>query len=207
MLRMSVSDLESYRFWRADEESVMDDLVARLKRTDPPTEQMAAGRALAKLFETHAGHGVDVETVDGWTFDFSDMTGTMPLSPLRELKAELRFDTEHGPVMLVGKVDGLHGKTVRDQKLTERWDAENYLDSLQWRAYLVMFRADEFVYDVFQRNKHNDGDRDVLIREYHELKFYTYPGINADVRAAVVELAGVIARYVPSLITADARAA
>lgn len=204
MIRISVSDLESLRYWRADEESTMDDLAARLRRTEPPTEQMSAGSALAKLFETRAGRNLDVETVDGWTFDFSEMSGSMPLSPLRELKGEMLFETPAGLVTLVGKVDGLDGRTVRDQKLTEKWDAERYLDSLQWRAYLLMFKADTFVYDVFFRNKHNPGDRDVLIREYHPLTFYTYPSIHDHVRAAVCELAGVVARYFPDLITPDA---
>lgn len=207
MIRISVSDLESYRYYRDSDTSTMEDLVSRLRHTDPPTEQMGAGRALAKLFEMHAGSGVDVETVDGWTFDFSGMSGDMPLAPVRELKAEVLFQTPSGLVTLVGKVDGLSGRTVRDQKLTERWDAERYLDSLQWRSYLVMFDATEFVYDVFLRNKHNDGNRDVLIREYHPMKFFAYPGMRGDVEAAVIELARVVATYLPDLVTADARRA
>ncbi len=208
MIRMSVSDLESYRYWRDNEDSTMEQLVARLRHTEPATPAMAAGSALAKLFELHAGSDVDVETVDGWTFDFSAMEGTMPLAAVREIKAEVLFDTPRGMVTLVGKVDGLAGRQVRDQKLTERWDAERYLDSLQWRAYLVMFGGTEFVYDVFQRGKlKNDDDRYVEVRSYNPMTFYTYPNVVHDVQEAVNELARVIATYIPDLVTAEARAA
>jgi hypothetical protein len=206
VIRLSVSDLETLRYWRANETSTMEDLVARLTRREPPTPQMRAGAALAKLFETFKGGGsVDVERVDGITFDFSGMTGTMPLASLRELKGEKLYETPSGLVTLVGKVDGLEGRTVRDQKLTENWEAEKYLDSLQWRAYLDMFGADAFVYDVFKRSKHNDNDPDMVeVKEYHPMTFYRYPKLADDVRAAVNELARVVAFYVPEKVTAEA---
>lgn len=195
MIRLSVSDLETYRYWKADEGSTVEQLVERLAHRAPPTPQMMAGRALAKLFElARDGDEVLVTEVDGWRFTFA-LDQAFALPPVRELKAEVVYQTPNGPVTLVGKVDGLAGLTVHDQKLTERWDPERYLDSLQWRAYLDMFGADTFVYDVFVA--YYSGANDVKITEYNRMPFYRYPGLADDVRRAVVELAEVVAEFVP----------
>ncbi len=145
--------------------------------------------------------------MDGWTFDF-ELDSEIALPPVRELKAEVVFETPSGPVMLVGKVDGIDGK-IHDQKATEDFDPERYLDSLQWRSYLVMFGAREFVYDVFRVKYergpgHTDADGKyikgeptgkVTVLEYHPISFYTYPDIRSDVQRAVNELAEVIVTY------------
>ena len=153
-----------------------------------------------------------------WNFDFRPLERReIALPPVRELKAEVVFATPSGPVTLVGKVDGIHGRRIHDQKLTERWDAEKYTDSLQWRAYLVMFDALAFTYDVFVA-KYELGDtrapargfggsewergtpppaRWVEVREYHPVTFYAYPGMRTDVERAVCDLAAVVAKHLP----------
>lgn len=193
MIRISASDLESFRYFKANEESTLDDLIRRLAHKEPPTPQMAAGHAFAKLME-HAGErSLDVEEVDGWTFTF-DLDAELALPPVRELKAEVLFDTPSGPVTLVGKCDALDGIVVRDQKLTERFDAERYTDSLQWRCYLEMFGARSFAYDVFVGRFDLDA-KEVRIVEYHPLTLCAYPDLRLDVEAAVAELAEVVVTY------------
>jgi hypothetical protein len=192
MLRISVTDLESYRYWKADEDSTLADLLVRLRHEEPPTPAMKAGRAFAKLFEETGEGGLGMADVDGWRFDFTRMEGEIALPSVRELKAEVPFNTPSGPVLLVGKVDGLDGTAVHDQKLTERWDAEKYIDSLQWRAYLVMFAAQSFTYDVFLARYQ---ERHVTVTDYHPMTFYAYPGIREDVQLAVSELAAIVAKH------------
>ena len=194
MIRLSVSDLETYRYWKANEEADVPTLISRLRHEDPPTPAMEAGRAFASLFEGSTVGDLDVKEVNGWTFDFTALDAEMAVPAVRELKAEVPFETPSGPVTLVGKVDGLDGTTVHDQKLTERWDAERYIDSLQWRAYLVMFGASEFVYDVFSARY---AGRYVNVSAYDRVAFYSYPNIRRDVERAVAELAGVVAQFVP----------
>ena len=105
----------------------------------------------------------------------------------------------------MAKTDGLDGRAVYDQKLTEKWDAEKYLDSLQWRAYLDVFDAHAFTYDVFV-GRYDRDDAYVTIADYHSMTFYRYPNLAADVERAVRDLAGVIKDYAPELVTADAQA-
>jgi len=193
VIRLSVTQLETFRYWKARDDRDLADLLTDL-RDKPPTPQMEAGRAFAKLMENAIEDTVIVErTIMPWTFDFRPLDRReLALPAVRELKAEMVFQTTSGPVTLVGKVDGIHGRRIHDQKLTERWEAENYVDSLQWRAYLVMFKALAFTYDVFVGRY--DGHR-VTILDYHPVTFYTYPAIETDVRNAVDELAAVVAEH------------
>jgi len=200
VIRLSVTDLESFRYWRDDEESELPDLLRRLQRLDPPTDQMEAGRAFAKLFEQANVGEIKWATVDGWRFRF-DLDAELELAPVRELKTERVFQTPSGPVTLVGMVDGTTGRRIRDQKLTQRWDAEKYTESLQWRAYLVMLGADTFTYDVFVGRYKG---QEVTIGEYHPLTFYAYPNMAEDVQRAVNELAAIVAHHLPERVVANA---
>lgn len=194
-LRISVSDLDSYRYWKDAEDQDLEALLKRLRGDEPASPAMLAGSAFHKLME-HADVGEILgQDVDGWRFRFSlDMDAEIALPPIRELKAEHPLDTPSGRILLVGKVDAMDGLTVRDYKLTERFDAERYVDSLQWRAYLMMFGGNRFVYDVFQAGYADDL---VTIYDYHELSFYPYPDMEKDVLREVHELAEIVARYLP----------
>jgi hypothetical protein len=204
MLRLSVTDLETWRYHKESETATLEDLVNQLLHREPPTPRMEAGKAFAKLFE-HARHGIlHDEEVDGWKFYF-DLDAEIALPSVRELKAEVVFETPSGPVTLVGKTDCFDG-AVHDQKLSDNFDAERYLDSLQWRSYLDMFRAKKFIYDVFV-GKRDEEAKEVRIVDYHPLPFYAYPGIRDDVQRAVNELADVYVRYVLPRIQAAPKAA
>jgi hypothetical protein len=198
VIRLSVTDLESYRYWK-DSDDDFDVLLTRLRGEEPPGQNMLASRAFHKLLETtKEGDEFFATTIDGYRFDFAiDDAVARPVCC--ELKAEVPIATPSGPVTLVGKVDGLTGLVVNDYKLTERFEAERYTDSLQWRAYLMMFSARYFVYDVFVCRY--DPDR-VYVNDYHRLSFCAYPGMAEDVTRAVVELAAIVAQHVPQKVAA-----
>lgn len=195
---LHVSDLETYRYWQDDENATLEDLLRRLRHEEPPSDRMLAGSALAKLME-RGGPYADVEEQDGWRFVFA-LDAEMEQPDCHEVEGELVIETPGGPVTLVGHADMLTSREVRDQKLTERWDAERYLDSLQWRAYLLMFERRRFVYEVFEASYR---DRTVTLRELHHLAFYAYPDMRRDVERAVAELAAFVAKHLPGRV-ADA---
>lgn len=194
MLRLSVTDLETLRYFKSREDAPLSDLLASLAHVSPPTRKMEAGKAMASFWE-HAAEGpIDSAKSCGWTINFC-LDADVSVPPVREMKIEFPMLTPSGPVVLVGKVDGFEGVTVRDQKLTEKLDVESkYLDSLQWRAYLMMLEAKKFVYDVFVGNV-DEYENVITVNEYHPVPFYTYPGIEGDVQRAVNELADVVTRY------------
>jgi hypothetical protein len=198
VIRLSVTTLESFAYWKDKEDATNEDLLREIAHVTPPTRNMKAGRAWAKLWERSTPGEFDVAVEDGWRFVF-DLDAEIYVPPIRELKIEEVFQTPSGPVTLVGKVDSFEGITVRDQKLTERFEIEErYTDSIQWRCYLAMLKARKFVYDVFV-GKYDDTDDEVRIVDYHQVPFYSYPNIRADVEAAVCELAEIVAKYQPRI--------
>lgn len=199
MIRLSVTDLDSYLYWKRTEDMDFESLLKRLRGEEPPGQNMLAGRAFHKLLETATpGSEFFAQKVDGFRFDFAiDEEIAVPVA--RELKGEVLLHTPSGPVTLVGKVDGLTGCVVNDWKLTEKFDAERYADSYQWRAYMMMFAAQQFIYDVFVCRY--DDDR-VYVFDYHRLPLYAYPGLAEDVRREVCGLAEIVAKHVPQKVAA-----
>jgi hypothetical protein len=188
-------------YWRESEDMDFEALLTRLRGQEPPGPNMLAGRAFHKLLEnaTEGGEWFAAEQ-DGIRFDFA-IDEEISLPKVRELKAERLFQTPSGPVTLVGKVDGLQGITIHDYKLTERFDAERYADSYQWRSYLLMFGVPRFVYDVFVC-RYDTGR--VYVFDYHRLPVCAYPGMEADVYREVCALAEIVAKHVPQKIMTEA---
>jgi len=200
-MRVSVSDLDTYRRYKQTEDVTLEQCLAQLRRETPPSPAMVAGRALHSILE-HAAYGDEAVTIKGGGFQFNfacDVDLAVPI--VRELKGEIQIDTPSGPVTLVGIVDAMD-TAVHDYKLTGRFDAERLVDSYQWRCYLLMFGANRFLYRVFVGQEQSagtgfDGEQfsEWTIREYHELPVYRYPGMEEDVRREVAEFAAFRQRY------------
>jgi hypothetical protein len=202
MIRMSVTWLDSFRHYRDEDFMSLSDLLARLRGEEPPVPKMLAGRALHSILE-HATEGeLSCEERDGWVFTFASLDAAITLPPVRELKGSLSIQTPHGPVTLVGVIDGMDHE-VRDYKLTERFEPDGYMEALQWRAYLWMFDARRFTYHAFVGDI-DDTQKRVRVKEHHPLTLYRYPGMEDDVRATVCELAALIVRHAPDLINRQA---
>lgn len=194
-MRISVTELESYRRYRDEEDVELADLLAQLRRQEPPTPAMLAGKALHQVLENaRAGEELSRVEHDGFVFRF-ELEASIPLPRIRELKGELQVQTSVGPVTLVGVIDGMeHG--VIDYKLTNRFDAERYADSFQWRCYLVMFHASKFTYEVLvAREDERTGER--VIYEYHSLPFYAYPAMQEHVLREIDEFARFLVQHCP----------
>jgi hypothetical protein len=198
VIRLSVTDLDSYLYWKESDDMELEELLKRLRGETEPTPAMLAGRAFHKMFEL-AEYGDELQSpiVDNWQFVFA-IEGQIGLPAIRELKGEVVLATPSGPVTLVGKVDSLDGMIVHDYKLTERFEAERYTDSYQWRAYLEMFGATHFVYDVFQARY---DEQRVTIYDYHRLPLNAYRGMRTDLERAVAGLAEIVSKHVPQKIT------
>lgn len=201
MLRLSVTDLDSFRYWQQAEDEYMDTaaLLRRLRREEPPSREMAAGKALHSLLEHGTEAVLETSVADGIKFYFT-LDAALTLPPIRELKGERVYQTPVGPVTLVGKVDGLSGLSVLDYKLTSKFDAERYMESYQWRCYLSIFGARRFDYLVFVGYEEL-GEWEV--RELHPLTFYRYAGMDEDVAGAVSQFAEFVAENMPERLQAS----
>jgi hypothetical protein len=193
-VRLSVTDLDSWRYYKASEDMDVEALLRRLRKQEPPTQPMLAGRALHKVLEHIQEGDLACAEAEGFTFKFLAEC-EVQLLPVRELKGEAIIKTASGPVTLVGVIDGMDG-SIYDHKLTERFDAERYADSYQWRCYLTMFGAKRFVYNVFE-GREGDKPNEWLIHGFQRFPLYAYEGMREDVVREVVELADFVAKHVP----------
>lgn len=183
-LRVSATDIDALRYYRADEDADLADLLAQLRRQCPPTDSMLAGTAFHKALETVSEGAVNVLHADGYEFEL-DLEEEIDLPAIREIKATRDYVVGDVVVTLVGKVDAVLGRRIDDHKLTGSFDAERYLGSYQWRIYLEVFGADEFRWNVFEGAASTVSHRQWRVRSLHKLPTYRYPGIAADVEREV----------------------
>jgi hypothetical protein len=197
-MRISVTELDAYRRYRDNEDVELESLLAQLRRQEPPTRAMLAGKALHGILETIGAGELAVAERDGFKFHFK-VDCEIAIPPVREIKGEMQFVVGNEPITLVGVVDALGGTAVDDHKLTARFDAERYADSYQWRCYLVMFGAERFNYNVFVGDEDADG---FTIYDFHRLTLYTYPEIREDVLREVGEFVAFASQYLPERLEA-----
>lgn len=199
MLRVSVSDVDAYRYWCASEDADLPGLLARLRREEPPTELMAAGSALHRALELAADGDYSVLEADGYRFTL-DLDCELPLPAIRELKATKDYIIDGVAVTLVGKVDALQGLTVVDHKTTSRFDAEKFMDSFQWRAYLDIFEADHFRWNVFEMAELPEP-RCYRVFGFHPLDQFRYPALRSDVVRELRRFVGFARAHLPERFT------
>ncbi len=168
-----VSNIETWRRWRADEGATPADLVARLTSFQP-TENMLAGTALHKALEL-ARYGVHERLeANGYTFLMPD--ASLELPRVRELRCFGQF----GPLRVTGQVDATEGKRVDDHKSTAMFNAEGYWDGCQWKFYLDIFEADVFRWNVFPLTPVRGQDKTYRVSEPQILEQCRYPGLHDD---------------------------
>lgn len=178
-LRVSATDIDSYRRFRANEDAELADLLAHLRKETPPTEAMLAGTAFHAALEiAEPGAEFPQMEANGFLFDIT-VDAEIDLPQIREMKATRDYLIGDCLVTLVGKVDAIQGHTVFDHKLTGRYDAERFLGSYQWRVYLEVFGANTFVWNVFEAKE--TGPKHRTIHALHRLTAHRYPGMDRDV--------------------------
>jgi hypothetical protein len=194
LLRVSVSEIDSFRYFMADEDGDLSSLLARLRREEPPTEAMQAGTALHAALETCRDGSLDEVISDGFRFTFA-FDEELDLPQSREMKATREYGIDGHTVTLVGKVDAVLGRRIDDHKFTSRYDAERFLGSYQWRAYLDLFDADQFRWNVFEGRE--TGERHYTITNLHKLTMHRYPDMEADLRRQLSAFVDFVSAHMP----------
>lgn len=181
-MRVSVTDIEQFRYYRDAEEMDLQTLLKRLRREEAPSEAMALGSAFHAFLERAVdGEHAKVE-IDGYTFSFRGELA-VALPSVREVRAIRTMQFDGDSVTVSGIVDAINATTVYDHKLTSQWDAEKYADSYQWRIYLWTLAKSRFVYNVFTRGDLKGSE--VEIRACDILPLYSYPQMDADVERLI----------------------
>ena len=188
-----VSSIESFRRWRLDEEATPADLVARL--TDfAPTEAMKAGTAFHAALEVAKPGDYDRLEANGYTFLLPD--SSIGLTTIRELRASKQY----GPLLVTGKLDGLHGKRVEDHKTTGSFNPYGYFEGCQWRFYLDIFDADVFRWNVFVITPVPKLDKTYNVKPPQLLEQCRYPGMHDDCMDLARDFHEFAAQFMPHYI-------
>jgi hypothetical protein len=207
-MRLSVSDLQCWQRYRNSEEVTLAECLTQLRREEPPSPALLAGRKLHKALEAARCDEAVVEPAPfgqthlkykDYVFFFQcDVELSIP--DVRELRGEMLVNTVLGPVVLVGVVDSI-GSVVSDYKLTGHFDPERLIASYQWRCYLQMFEQHRFDYKVFVGEEIKP--KEWAIKDYHEISVYRYPGMEQDIEGEIGECVKFMREYVWSTVNSS----
>lgn len=186
-----VSNIETFRRWRLDEEQDTGDLIARL--TDfQPTEAMLAGTALHKALELATPGEYTTLDAMGYTFLIPDDCA-IALPTIREFRASKSY----GPILVTGQVDGLHLKRVEDHKSTGYFNGDGYWEGCQWRFYLDIFDADVFRWNVFPIKPVRGKERTYTVDPPEILEQVRYPGLHDDCKRLALDFYAFASQHLP----------
>jgi hypothetical protein len=193
-----VSEVESFRQWRDDEDADLDLLLARMRGQTGASEAMLAGTAFHKALELAPLGSAPSLRALGYTFNFvGDFELAIPT--VREVRAGKTYTGDGWALTVSGQLDAIEGKRVEDHKTTGRFDPERYIGGYQWRLYLEIFGADHFRWNVFEIAVTDDP----LVWDVyssHRLEQYRYPGMAADCEKLVADLAQFAVERMPERV-------
>jgi hypothetical protein len=188
-----VSHVDLYRIWKAGEDLDVGWLLNKLT-TDEPSPKMLAGTAFHQALEL--SDGTDAYTLHALGYTFHILCDIdLALPPVREVQ----LSRQYGDLIVNGRLDGLSGNTVIDYKTTEQFDADRYMESLQWRFYLDLSGADRFNYQIFQMSE--CGELTYEVYAYHALTQYRYADLHKDCAKAAEEYYRFAEQFLPTLAT------
>lgn len=180
---VSVTTIEAYRLMTAEVISEAD-LIDQINRVPPSAEAMERikiGIEFADLLElglTEFRHRNPDPLIDPMAFE-------------RLIQPEDRNGLPEfwvgGEVLgrwVAAKVDLILGKEIREFKTTGQFNPEKFMNSCQWRFYLLLGNLDRCVYRVFERKS---GSMPVEPKADHTLTMTRYPGMHGDCVAMLQE--------------------
>lgn len=200
-MRLRVTDLDAWRYWRESRQT-LDDFLRRMRREEPPTPAMERGIAFHEALEKAIllGGDGDHEQIEanGWEFEFRcDLDITLPVGRcMTEMAGSLEFP-DLG-VTMTGRADAICGNHIWDFKTTgSAPNIEQYLYAWQWRAYLRMFDAYKFTYQIFRIEDipTDFGPKRARVVSADRLELYEYDGMAGDVWLAVKELSRLLRKH------------
>lgn len=209
-----VSELETFRRWREDEEADLPGLLARLRGEEAPSAKMAAGTGFHYALE-HAQDGeYAVLQAPGYVFHL-DVDGELELPAIRELRDAITYAVDGGQITVSGQIDARHGRRVDDHKTTAQFDAESYFTGYQWRFYLEIHDADTFRWNVFEIREASatflrllpaelceQPGQHYVVHGMHRLEQHRYPGMADDCARLAADFYRFARQHLPERFTA-----
>ena len=188
-MRVWVTDLEMWRYWRMRPDATTDDLLKGLRREFPKTEPMKVGTAVHSVAEVTRDFRGGSVPMDGYIFH---QESDQPFAECEE--HEVRVEVEVAGATLSGRVDGIRadGGLIEWKTSTRAasLSAERYFHSWQWRVYLLATGAPTVTYETVQLAKVNA--REYRILRLRQFVFWPYAGMAGEVAEATSEFVALV---------------
>lgn len=148
MIKISATQLESYRRF-IDNAITVDQFERSLLRLDPPNEMMARGTAFHEMMQTDSPQEFEGQFS---TECILNARAKMDYrSKVFEYKVRKQYRTRYGDISVTGVADQLLGLDVIEIKTRYSQSSfDAYYDSLQWKVYCELFKAEWVIYKVFE---------------------------------------------------------
>lgn len=198
-LRISATQLDKWRKFRQFEWYTEDKLIEDLFGEFIPSNQMLIGTACHALIDDIIGgkpldyglhESIDdhyvgmVYNMNAWMFDAQSLVQVFDHIPtsrfsLREAKNVTNIGIGNYDIELVAVPDLIYGTTAYDFKTVWKMlDGEDiqqyYIDSMQWKVYLMVYHISKFRYIFISLDKTQHDDI-VLVEDIDTVSCYSYP--------------------------------
>lgn len=173
-MRLSVTTLEQFnRFMNG--EIKKDELIERLTTKFEGNAFTERGTRFHTIIEnydeinySHSDYSFYEDQINSFVSDIKDYKQ----NGVPEVKGTKIYNFGDESVTLVGKADYYKGNSILELKTTSYYNAESYDNSIQWRAYMVIFGANEVVYKIATLKESNSmisiEKVDTLVKTYYE---------------------------------------
>lgn len=194
-MRISATQLESYRLFMGGEWMEEDELLATIHGDFRPNHKIALGTAFGKVLEDpdrYCAPGGFRVLVFGEVFEFGHdvMDPCLALVDRRGV-FEAKAVKAYGPHDVASKADHLLGAHLSEFKTTlSSFDFDKYAQSCQWRYMADAFQPRKITYRVFCLSESTNGV--IELRSIESFDLYPYAGLHQDCQGLVDEFCGYV---------------
>ncbi len=187
-----------YNFGDNYKEFTNEAFIDKLLKLEPQSNfrKANAGTACHSLIERAKFMTLDgCYLVDNWLIEVPEHDIELSYPDCREQWLRLKIEG----IEILGKVDGVNLTSIHDLKFTSKVDFEKYINSYQWKMYLLGSGLDKMVYDIFEVKVH-DTLNQVEIKDYHKLELYRYSAMEQEVINVLHEYVDLLYALEPAII-------
>lgn len=175
-----------YQLGESEKEFTTEAFIDKLLKLESPDNfiKADAGSAVHKLFEmSNYGELLNAYKVNDWLITIpSDVDFNIHVPYMREISVSGVI----AGITVRGRVDSMDGTKVHDIKTTGQINIDNYINSYQWKCYLLMTGLDKFVYDIIKVNVKEEIKK-ITLMDYVKLELYSYSNMRKDVENLISE--------------------
>jgi hypothetical protein len=192
-VRVSATQLESYRLFMAGDWMPEDDLLATIRGEFKPNHKVNLGSAFGRVLEDPDRYLVPGGfrcIVSGFDYEETFEFGRDVIEPClavidRRGVFEAKAVKSYGDVDVATRADHLLGSDLSEFKTTlSSFDADKYADSYQWRFMVDAFGARKVTYHVFCLYE-CEANGVIELRDIASMNLYPYPALHQDCAAMV----------------------